>query len=335
MQKKKKKSVVVMGGGTGTYTILSALKKFENLDLRAVVAMSDDGGSSGVLRDELGVLPPGDVRQCLVALSESPDMIRSLMNYRFENVGLKGHSFGNLFLSALEKVSGSFDTALEHVSEIIKIKGEVIPVTFYDVKLEMQLKNGSVLRGEKNITPSEAIQAIGIKKYLIRPEAKISPKAQKAIIEADTIIISPGNLYTSIIPLFLVRGVNEALSYSKARIIFMINLVTKFGQTDNFSIFDFVDEAEKYLGEGIIDTVVFNQTEPSRFLKHRYWFWQKAKPVVYKQKERFVFDGKQFVGSDLVEPEVKRQSKSDSLIKRNLIRHDEEKTGKILKKLIK
>jgi len=125
---KKIKKVVVMGGGTGTYTVLTALRKYQDLKLQAIVAMTDDGGSSGVLRDELGVLPPGDIRQCLVALSESPLFIRKLMNYRFENGSLKGHSFGNIFLSALEKVSGSLDKAIDQLGKIINIKGEVIPI---------------------------------------------------------------------------------------------------------------------------------------------------------------------------------------------------------------
>ncbi|KKT86332.1 MAG: hypothetical protein UX26_C0011G0025 [Parcubacteria group bacterium GW2011_GWC1_45_9] len=324
-----------MGGGTGTYTVLSSLKQYSNFDLKAIVAMTDDGGSTGVLRDELGVLPPGDIRQCLVALSESPRLIRELMNYRFENGVLKGHSFGNLFLSALEKVSGSFDRALEQVSEIIKIKGEVVPVTLHDVTLEMVLNNGSVLKGEKTITPSEVIKAIGIKKYTVRPEARINFKAQKAIIEADYVVIGPGNLYTSIIPLFLIKGVKEALAYSKARKILIVNLVTRFGQNDSSSIFDFVDEVEKYLGKNVINSVVFNREDPPRYLKHRYWFYQKARPIIYKQKEKFVFDGKKFFGGNFIDLKISKQSKNDSLIKRNLIRHHPEKLAKFLIKLMR
>ena len=144
------KKVVVIGGGTGNFTVLSGLKKY-NLDLAAIVSMADDGGSTGVLRDELGVLPPGDVRQCLVALSDSSRLMRSLMNYRFENGQLKGHSFGNLFLSALEKVTGSFEQAVEEVGKILSIKGKVIPITQNKVRLKMILHNQKILDGEKEI----------------------------------------------------------------------------------------------------------------------------------------------------------------------------------------
>src|SRR5690606_4195849 len=144
------KKVVVMGGGTGNFTVLRGLKN-HNVDLSAIVSMADDGGSTGILRDELGVLPPGDVRQCLVALSDSSRLMRSLMNYRFENGGLGGHNFGNLFLSALEKVTGSFERAVEEMGRILYIKGKVIPVTTHQVRLKMVLKDNTLLEGEKEI----------------------------------------------------------------------------------------------------------------------------------------------------------------------------------------
>src|SRR3989338_3690809 len=144
------KKVVVIGGGTGNFVVLRGLKKY-NVDLSAIVSMADDGGSTGILRDELGVLPPGDVRQCLVALSDSSRLMRSLMNYRFENGGLQGHSFGNLFLSALEKVTGSFEKAVDEAGKILSIRGKVIPVTTHHVRLKMILKNGKTLESEKEI----------------------------------------------------------------------------------------------------------------------------------------------------------------------------------------
>lgn len=331
----KQKNVVVMGGGTGTYTVLLALRRYNDLNLKAVVAMTDDGGSSGVLRDELGVLPPGDIRQCLVALSESPEIIRKLMNYRFESGGLRGHSFGNLFLSALEKVSGSFEKGIEEISKILKINGEVIPVTLDDVKLVMVLKNDAVFKGERNITPLEVIQPIGIKKYFIKPEPKLNPKAKQAILNADRVIIGPGNLYTSLIPLFLVPGISQALKKSKAEKILIVNLVTKFGQTDGFSIFDFVAEIEKYLGLGVIDIVVFNTQDPPEYLKKLYFRKEKSKPILYKARKRFYYEGKLFLGADLIDNDLIKQRKGDVLIKRNLIRHNPEKLGRFLIKIIK
>lgn len=346
-KQKNKKSVVMMGGGTGTYTVLTALKKYPELNLKAVVVMTDDGGSTGILRDELGVLPPGDIRQCLVALSEAPEAIRELLNYRFNNGSLKGHSFGNLFLSALEKVSGSFEKSIAEIGKIIRIKGEVIPVVLSNVKLAMVLKNGTMLEGERNITPSEFIQPIGIKKYYLKPKIKINPKAKKAILNAKAVIIGPGNLYTSIIPLFLIDGVKQILKQTKAKKILIINLTTKFGQTDNFSIFDFVAETEKFLGKEVIDFAVFNTQEPQNQLIKKYFYLEKSKPIVFKPKKpnlpkkakmisknRFILNRIEFIGGNFIGNNMANQNQSDSLIKRNLIRHDYKKLGKFLSELI-
>lgn len=347
MTKSKTKKVVVMGGGTGTYTVLTALKRYPELELKAVVAMTDDGGSTGVLRDELGVLPPGDIRQCLVALSEAPEIVRGLLNYRFENGSLRGHSFGNLFLSALEKVTGSFEKSITEISKIIRIRGEVIPVVLANVRLAMVLKNGTLLEGERNITPSEFIQPVGIKKYYLKPKAKINPKAKKAILEAEAIIIGPGNLYTSIIPLFLVDGVRQSLRQSRAKKILIINLITKFGQTDNFTIFDFVNEVERFLGKGIIDWAVFNTREPQDQLVKRYFRLERSKPILFKPTKdnlpagakrlspnRFLFEGIEFIGGDFIGNNLSFQGRADSLVKRNLIRHDYKKLGRFLSRLI-
>lgn len=337
-----------MGGGTGTYTVLSALKRFSDFDLKAIVAMTDDGGSTGLLRNELGVLPPGDIRQCLVALSEAPEIVRELFNYRFDNGSLKGHSFGNLFLSAFEKVLGSFDKSVQEISKIIKLRGEIVPVTLDNVNLKMTLKNGAVLKGERNITPSEIIQPIGIKKFSIRPKPKLSPRAKKAILESDAIIIGPGNLYTSLIPLFLIPGASEVLKKTGAKIILVVNLITKFGQTGDFSVFDFTREIEKYLGSGVVDKIVFNTKMPKNNVLERYFRLEKSKPIIFRlnkknlppsarraSKNSFVFDGKEFFGGDLVSNGLNHQTRADVLQKRNLIRHHPEKLANLLIKLIK
>src|SRR3984957_3844572 len=181
------KKVVVIGGGTGNFVVLKGLKKYP-LDLTAIVSMADDGGSTGILRDELGVLPPGDVRQCLVALSNSSRLMRSLMNYRFENGGLGGHSFGNLLLSALEKVTGSFEKAVEETGKILNIKGKVIPVTTHQVRLKMILNNRRILEGESEIYLSKEIDQ-GYKSIYLEPFAKANPRAIDEIMNADIIIL--------------------------------------------------------------------------------------------------------------------------------------------------
>ena len=177
------KKVVTLGGGTGNFTVLRGLKH-SGLDLSAIVSMADDGGSTGILRDELGVLPPGDVRQCLVALSNSSRLMRSLMNYRFDNGCLQGHSFGNLLLSALEKVTGSFEKAVEETGKILAIRGKVLPVTTNQVRLHMIMENGSLLRGESQILLSKK-SLVGFKSLYLEPFPEVNSSAIDEILNAD------------------------------------------------------------------------------------------------------------------------------------------------------
>lgn len=260
-----RKKIVVIGGGTGTFTVLSGLKKYP-LDLTAIVAMSDDGGSTGVLRDELGVLPPGDVRNCLVALSTSDRLMRALMGYRFEKGKLKGHSFGNLLLSALEKVTGSFDHAVEKASDILRTKGRVIPATLDTVTLVAQVGNRTV-RGEEKIQNTKLNGSL--KDLWLEPHGRANPKALEAIRSADAIVIAPGNLYASLVPNLLVRGIPEAIRRSKAKKIFVCNLMTKAEHTRGFSVADYTATLEKYLGSSV-DIVVYNNATPRPELIKRY-----------------------------------------------------------------
>ncbi len=260
-----KKKVVVIGGGTGTFTVLSGLKKYP-LDLTAIVAMSDSGGSTGILRDELGVLPPGDVARCLVALSSSDALMRALMDYRFDNGNLKGHRFGNLLLSALEKTTGSFDAAVGKASEILRIDGRVVPVTLDKVHLVAHVGR-RVIRGEERIQMTELNG--NLKSLTLEPAAQANPKALAAIRAADLILIGPGNFYASIVPNLLVRGVAEAIRKSKARKVFVCNLMTKAEHTRGYSVADYTNAIEKYLG-GKIDIVIYNNVKPSPSLLKRY-----------------------------------------------------------------
>jgi len=263
----KNKNIVTIGGGTGSYTLLSGLKKYP-LNISAIVSMADDGGSTGVLRDELGVLPPGDIRQCLVALSDSTEMLRKLMGYRFEQGGLKGHTFGNIFLSALEKISGNFAKGVEEATEILDVSGEVIPVSEDQMRLHIELKNRKILKGENQLDHNEDIRSIGIKKVYLKPEVRAYQKAIERIKTADFIVIGPGDLYGSIIPNLLVKGLSEAIKKSKAKVILNCNLTNKRGQTENFSLEDYVSKIEEYIGEGRIDFVTFNRKKlPEKLIK--------------------------------------------------------------------
>lgn len=194
------KNIVTVGGGTGSYTILSGLKNLPGIFLTALVSMSDDGGSTGILRDELGVLPPGDVRQCLVALSEHSDIVRELMNYRFNEGTLKGHSFGNIFLAALEKVTGDFVKGVEIASEILKVNGKVIPITSDKAELTITLLNGKILDGENKIQDANT-QNVGIKDIFYKNGVKLNKHARETILKADYIILGREIIIVQLFPI--------------------------------------------------------------------------------------------------------------------------------------
>ncbi len=317
------KKVVVMGGGTGNFTVLRGLKSHD-VAISAIVSMADDGGSTGILRDELGVLPPGDVRQCLVALSDSSRLMRSVMNYRFENGGLGGHSLGNLLLSALEKVTGSFERAVEEMGRILYIKGKVIPVTTHQVRLKMILNNRKVLEGEKEIYLSHEIEK-GYSKIYLEPFPKPNPHAISEIRNADLIVLGPGGLHTSIIPLLLVEGVARALKESHAKKIYVSNLMNRKGQTMGYKVGDYIREVVEYLGEDIFDYILVNNQMPTEELIKKY------------------ADEGDLVKNDLTESrvisapllgEVTESLVGDTLIKRSLIRHNSKQVTKELMKIV-
>jgi len=254
------KKVVTIGGGTGSYTVLRGLKEFP-LDITAVVSMFDSGGSSGTLRDEFGVLPPGDVRRCLVALSDGTraEILRELFNYRFENGGsLKGHSFGNLFLVVLSSIYGSDIEGIRKASELLDLKGKVLPVTLDKSDLHAILEDGTEIVGETNIDIPKHNGDLHIKRLFLKPEARIFEETDKAIREADLIIIGPGDPYTSIIPNLLVKSVSEALQKSKGKKIAVINLMSKWGETHDFAASDMACELLSYSGLEKFDYAICN-----------------------------------------------------------------------------
>lgn len=255
------KKIVTIGGGTGSYTILSGLKKLPDISLTALVSMADDGGSTGILRDELGVLPAGDVRQCLVALSEHSEVVRSLMGYRFSEGTLSGHSFGNIFLAALEKVTGDFVKGVEVASEILKVKGYVIPITTSKAELSMTLCNSSCIKGENAINYAD-LQTEGISSFLYTEGVRLNPHAKEALLQADLIILGPGNYYCSVVPNLIVNGFRGALQESQAKIVFPVNLTNKQGHTLHWKVSDYVRDIEQYLGRSV-DYILLNNESPS------------------------------------------------------------------------
>lgn len=262
-QQFKNRKVVVIGGGTGVFTVLSGLKKYP-LELSAVISMADEGGSTGVLREEFGILPPGDVRRALVALANADDRLLSdLFNYRFVEGGLKGHAFGNIMLTALERLTGSFEAALEEAGRVLNIQGKVIPVTLDASRLSAELEDGTFIEGESNIDIPKHNAELRIKRVFLRPPAAGNKRAVEAIRDADLIVLGPGDLFTSVIPNLLALGIPAAIKKSRGVKVFVASTVTKPGETSHFTAKDFLDEIERYLGKGILDYIVINTKTPS------------------------------------------------------------------------
>ena len=311
--------IAVVGGGTGSFTLLSALKNHTK-QLAAIVNMVDDGGSTGILRDELGALPPGDVRQCLVALSDSPK-IRDLFNYRFEEGTFEGHPFGNIFLTALEKMSGSFSEAIKTASEILHVNGMVIPATLDNVRLKMEWPEASViLHGERVIgadyfkyDPRRAILSL-------IPSATANPTALNAIEQADVVVIAPGDLYSSLGPLLVIDGIAGALMKTNALCVYVANLVTKQGQTEGFSVSDHVKEIERFVGAPFLDFVLYNKQVPTEEVASRY----KAENAYLVKVDKIILNSAPYraiAGNFL--GELASKNKADVLLSgRSLIRHD-------------
>lgn len=316
------KKVVVIGGGTGSYTVLKGLKDHE-IDIVAIVSMSDDGGSSGILRDEFGVLPPGDIRKCIVALSESTETMKEIFQYRFKNGCLHGHNLGNLLITALGDIKGDYEAAIEEVSKILKIKGQVMPVTFSNCRLCAELEDGKIIEGETNIDIPKHDGNLKIKKIFLKPEAVANIKALEAISNADLIVIGPGDLYSSVLCNLLVNGISDAIRDSKAKKVYICNLMTKFGETNDFKVSDFIKEIESYLGKNVLDYVLFNNSKMDVGLLKQYEN-ENAYPVRLDKEEA----SKLNVGLIL----------EDVITQPVLIRHDSKKLAneilKILEKVI-
>ncbi len=322
--------IAVIGGGTGSFTLLSALKKHTS-QIAALVNMADDGGSTGQLRDELGVLPPGDVRQCLVALSRFPE-VRDLFNYRFEAGSFKGHAFGNLFLTALEKMKGDFAEGVKLAGKVLNIIGTVEPITLNNVTLMIE-DDKKVIKGEYRISEKRFAQARP--KIWLEPHAEANPMAIGAIMNADMVVIAPGNLYSSLAPALLVDGVGEALKSSRALKVYVCNLMTKPGQTDGFMVQDFASEIERIAGTEFLDVVVFNTEIPTDELIKKYA--RDGELSVGYDELDLLEQNYQALGAKLLSSQVWQPvSKADPIASsRTLIRHDSDLIAKTLLEVYK
>ncbi len=316
------KSIVVIGGGSGIFNVLKGLKKYP-VSITSIVTTFDNGGSTGILRDEFGMLPPGDLRRSLVALAPETGngtTLRDLFTFRFEEKSsLQGHSFGNLFLQALTAISGDEISAVKKASELLGIKGTVLPISIDDSQLCAILENGKIIKGETNIDIPKHDGNLKIKKIYLEPEATIYREAYEAIIAADIVVIGPGDLYTSILPNVLVRGFVEAAKKSKAKFVYVANIMTKWGETNDYAASDFCAAILPYLKKKKFDFVLCNNTSLKPILIKKYES-EKAIPI--------------FVDSKELRKYTKKIIEKDLVYQSDVVRHDAKKLAAAIVALV-
>lgn len=308
--------IVVIGGGTGLSTMLRGLKLYTN-NITAIVTVGDDGGGSGKLRADLGMLPPGDIRNCILALADTEPIMEDLLQYRFTEGSLKGQSFGNLFLAAMDGISDSFESAVQKMSSVLAVTGKVLPVTLDDMKLIAELENGNIVEGE-SIIPDEVVkQKSKIKELRINPKKALPLlDALMAINEADAIVMGPGSLYTSIIPNLLVEDIVECINKSDAIKIYISNVMTQPGETDNFAVSDHIKTLMKYSGKNSIEYVIANNGTIPNEIKERYL--KEGSELVELDYENIKGLGVEIVETDLVK------------ITKGYVKHDAEHLAQVL-----
>jgi uncharacterized cofD-like protein len=316
------KKIVTVGGGSGQYALLCGLSRIDDLDISAVVSMSDSGGSSGRLRSEKGVLPPGDVLKCLIALSPNREFASRFLQRRFERDNkLKGHNAGNLLISTLEMYTDSFPEAVQELSGLLEIRGRVLPVTTTQATLNARLEDGTYIHGEEAIDLCRGDRA-KISEVFLSPHhassLEVYPPVIEAIREADYIIIGPGDLYSSIMPNLKVDDVAGKIASSKAKLIYMANLFTKFGETDGYSLDDFVATLEKEIGR-YLNWVVVNNCLPSEQVMRGYLVQKAAliKPILQNSSNE-----RKLIAEDILDESG------------GVVRHSEEKLAKLLTGLL-
>jgi uncharacterized cofD-like protein len=315
------KNIVVIGGGSGIFNVLKGLKNYP-VSITSIVTTFDNGGSTGILRDEFGTLPSGDIRRSLVALS--PDTgdstIRDLFNFRFpKDSSLHGHSFGNLFLQALASVSGSEVSAIKKATEILNIKNKILPISIDNAQLCARLENGNIINGETNIDIPKHDGSIKIKEIYLEPRAIIYTEAHEAILNADLIIIGPGDLYTSILPNTLVEGFSDAILNTKAKIAYISNVMTKWGETNSFKASDFAKTLLTHIKKDKLDYIICNNSPINKKLIEKYKE-EKSEPVI--------------IDNDELRKYAENIIESDVALQTDIVRHDAGKIARILMSVI-
>jgi len=316
--------IVVFGGGTGLSILLRGLKKYTG-DISAVVTVADNGGGSGVLREDLGMLPPGDMRNCIIALSDiEPTMVR-LMQHRFKDGYLKGQSFGNLLIAAMYEIFGDYEHALKEIGSIFRLSGKVLPMTLQDAQLKAYLDDGECILGEKDIPEFVNKSGCKIDRVSLVPDMCMPlEETVRDLNEADIIVLGPGSLYTSVIPNILVHNIPKLIFESKATVFYICNLMTQPGETDNYNVYDHVNAIIKHSSRYLIDYVIVNDGLISESQIQNYKF-KGAKQVVIDEEQI----------KKLEEMNIKVISSNFVEIRKNYIRHNSDKIGQLLFNYVK
>ena len=300
------KKVVILGGGTGQSTLLRGLKQFP-IDINAVVSVCDDGMSAGRLREEFNTLAVGDIRKVIAALSETEPLFEELLNYRFETTSdLNGHAVGNLLLTALCNITGNIQEGIETIGKVLKIKGKVLPFTLESPTLVGKMKDGSIIKGEHHITKSEG----KIDNVYYETDVKVNKNVLKAIVDADLIILSMGSLYTSIIPNLLSKELIKTIDKSKAKIMYVCNMMTQPGETDDYKVSDHIRTLNNYLGKRKIDVIIANKGKIPVSILRKY--------ETEEQKDQVIFDKENLKNIEVI-------ADNYVTVENNIIRHQVEK----------
>ena len=322
--KKEKIFVTTIGGGSGQFALLSGLKNLDQVEITSVVSMVDSGGSTGRLRDEYGILPPGDLLKCILALSPHQDIARAILLKRFtKDRRLQGHNAGNMLLTMLSQYTGSFPGGIRALAEILDVQGTILPVTTDKATLVAELTDGSRIYGENAIDTPRGTQCEKIKDVYIVPHnsnaVTVYPPVIKAIAKADYIIIGPGDLFTSILPNLIVPGVKEALKKKSRHIVYIVNIMTKFGETHGFSGRDFVDKIEECI-DSRIKTIIYNNEKPDKDISLNY-LKQKAKFVEIDETDNY-WKNRKIYANGLLD------------VSGGIVRHDSKKLAALIDKII-
>ncbi len=324
--------VVIIGGGTGSYVLASGLRQ-QPVQITMLMTMVDDGGSNKTLRDEFGLLPTSGIRQAIVALSENQTVLRKLFTYRYHQggAGLYGMTFGNLFMAAMSDIMGSQKAGIEETCRLLQVKGQILPISYDDVKLVATYEDGSQVVGEHLIDEPERDQPLRITSLATQPTATISPEAKTAILDADLIILGPGDFYTNTIANLVVEGVPAALSQTDAKIMFVTNLMTKLSETPAYTLQDFINDLNQYLPKKELNYLLVNNNEQYPKSALKLYESESAQPI-HDDLPQDHLNGTKIIRADLLSTQVPEQAKGDQLA-RSMIRHDSAKLAREIMRL--